>query len=339
MQKIDIVYLWVDGSDQKWAAQKNKWMQKILGKKQNNVADAKASATNARWRDNGEFRYSLRSVAECAPWVNHIYIITGFGQVPSWLNTHHPKITIVPHEDIIPADALPTFNSTTIEMCIPNIKNLSEHFLIMNDDVFFNRPIMPNFFYDARGRARVRYGRHRRTHRDIDQWMHHCDSYIHSLILSAQFISDIFGRHLYNPRPSHGIDPYTKSTWIECMSHPLIRSHVDWQIRNKFRTHSDIQRWIVNLYDRVHNRAIFIRSRAAKGTRHPFFDRIYNAIHWYSTRRSPVCITNAVMARHAIKRAPIFCINDDDANTPEIMHGNAAFLAARFPNKCPFEKQ
>ena len=27
MQKIDIVYLWVDGSDKKWLAEKNKWLK------------------------------------------------------------------------------------------------------------------------------------------------------------------------------------------------------------------------------------------------------------------------------------------------------------------------
>ena len=109
MHKIDVVYLWVDGNDPKWAAEKNKWLRRLLGK-DIPVADARSSATNARWRDNGEFRYSIRSLAECAPWVNHIFIITGFGQVPAWLNTAHPKITIVPHEQIIPTDALPTFN-------------------------------------------------------------------------------------------------------------------------------------------------------------------------------------------------------------------------------------
>jgi hypothetical protein len=28
MQKIDVVYLWVDGSDKKWQAEKNKWLNK-----------------------------------------------------------------------------------------------------------------------------------------------------------------------------------------------------------------------------------------------------------------------------------------------------------------------
>ena len=110
--KIDIVYLWVDDSDKKWRAQKDKWLEIIKGEKPV-YTDA---AIEARWRDNGEFLYSLRSVDKFAPWVNHIYIITGFNQVPKWLNTKHPKITIDPHEQIMPHDALPTFNATSIVM-------------------------------------------------------------------------------------------------------------------------------------------------------------------------------------------------------------------------------
>lgn len=337
MDKIDIVYLWVDGSDKKWAAEKNKWLRQLSGNKFI-VADAKASATNARWRDNGEFKYSLRSVAECLPWVNHIYIITGFGQVPKWLNTKHPKITIVPHEQIIPADALPTFNSTSIEMCIPNIPGLSERFLLMNDDMMFNRRVNPEFFFDHHGRAIVNHGNNHRVPADIDAWIERSEQYTAKLIRCAKLIHDVFGRDMYRPRPSHGIDPYIKSSWIECISHPLIKPYVEWQIRNKFRTRDDIQRWMINLYDVIRGRAVLRRVRPPKATRHHVLDWLYNTLHHRAIRRSPVYVTNAIASRRAIARAAIFCINDDDKNTPEIMRGNAEFLAARFPNKCEFEK-
>ena len=83
--KIDLVYLWVDGGDKKWRAEKDKWLEIIKGEK----PVYNDYATDARWRDNGELLYSLRSVEQFVPWVNHIYIITGFGQIPKWLNTKH----------------------------------------------------------------------------------------------------------------------------------------------------------------------------------------------------------------------------------------------------------
>ena len=245
--KIDIVYLWVDDSDKKWRAQKDKWLEIIKGEK----PVSNDASTNARWRDNGEFLYSLRSVDKFAPWVNHIYIITGFNQVPRWLNIKHPKITIVPHEQIMPHDALPTFNSVAIEMCIPNIPGLSEHFLLMNDDMFFNRPLTPDFFYDARGRARILYSTHAKHDKNIGTWMTQVDEYTQTLILAAKSIDKIFGKSLYKYRPAHSIDPYIKSSWIECRNHPLLTGHIDKQIRNKFRTNNELQRWLFNLYDLI----------------------------------------------------------------------------------------
>ena len=72
--KIDIVYLWVDGSDKKWRKIRDFWYDKI----QNKTVESSNNLNSALYRDNGELKYSLRSVAECIPWVNHIYIITGF---------------------------------------------------------------------------------------------------------------------------------------------------------------------------------------------------------------------------------------------------------------------
>ena len=69
--KIDLVYLWVDGGDKKWRAEKDKWLEIIKGEK----PVYNDAAIEARWRDNGELLYSLRSVEQFVPWVNHIYII------------------------------------------------------------------------------------------------------------------------------------------------------------------------------------------------------------------------------------------------------------------------
>lgn len=332
--KIDIVYLWVDDTDKKWRQQKNKWLKKI--KKEKSVYQD--ATVDARWRDNGEFLYSLRSVDMFAPWVNHIYIVTGFGQVPKWLNTKHPKITIVPHEQIMPADALPTFNATAIEMCIPNIPGLSEYFLLMNDDMFFNRPLNPDFFYDKYGRTRVLYSNHSNRSKNIGIWLGRVDEYTQTLILSAQFIERIFGKKVYKYRPSHGIDPYLKSTWIACRNHPMLTGQIDQQIRNKFRTNNEIQRWIFNLYDLINNRAVFIHSRARKHTHHKITDFIYNAIFTPWIKDSPVVCTDTSVARSALLRAPTFCINDSADTDKTILRDNAKFMEERFPNKSQFEK-
>ncbi|MBQ7409287.1 MAG: hypothetical protein IJV03_01855 [Alphaproteobacteria bacterium] len=334
--KIDIVYLWVDGYDKNWAKEKDKWYKKITGK----TPVYKSAVGVERFRDNGELKYSLRSVAECTPWVNHIYIITGFNQIPKWLDTTNPKITIVSHEQIMPKSAIPTFNSSSIEMCIPNIKNLSEKFLLMNDDTFFNKPLKPSFFFDKHGRTKFNYSKNSYNSKiPFDKWKETLDGYTQTLALSAKYIDDMFGIKMYNMRPSHGIDPYLKSSWIECRNTKQLKKQIDNQINNKFRTNNEIQRWTMNMYDFATGRSVFHHSRAIKhGKKHRLSNWLYNIIHTFSIKNSNVVFTNAVKAKDAIKKAATFCMNDSQDNNEEILKSNREFLEQRFPNKCEFEK-
>ena len=70
-----------------------------------------------------------------------------WGHVPKWLNVNHPKLNIVRHEDFIPADCLPVFNSNAIEINLHRIQGIAEHFVIFNDDTFLLQPIEPDLFF------------------------------------------------------------------------------------------------------------------------------------------------------------------------------------------------
>ena len=61
-----------------------------------------------------------------------------------WLNTKHPKLNIVCHEDFIPQKFLPTFNSHTIEWNFHRIPGLTEQFVYFNDDMFLLKPVYGN---------------------------------------------------------------------------------------------------------------------------------------------------------------------------------------------------
>lgn len=330
MQKIDIVYLWVDGSDKKWLAEKNKWLKKLF-----NITNTNTDAE--RYRDNGELKYSLRSIEKYIPWVNHIYIITDFNQVPKWLNTKNKKITIIQHSDIMPANIRPTFNSNTIEMSLHNIPNLSERFLLINDDIFCNRPLSPRFFFDKRGRTRTMFcSKH--PQKNIDKWLESSDNYTSTIIRSAKLIDDIYGKKMYKYSPSHGIDPYIKSSWVECRNHPLIKKYIDKNIHNKFRTSTELQRWLFTLYAAVNKRGKLYRSRPHKSSRHKILDFIYNTLHWYKTGKSSYVCPCVLGHEKSLKKCAIFCINDSDENTPEMLRANINYLETRFPNKSEFEK-
>lgn len=137
MDKIDFVISWVDSADPEWQQKK----QAYSGKK---VVNSSNGAE--RFRDYGTLRYLLRSIDMYAKWVHHIYLVTD-NQRPRWLDDKSDRLTVIDHQDIIPNKALPTFNSSAIELCLDNIPGLSEHFVYFNDDFLINRQVTPNDFF------------------------------------------------------------------------------------------------------------------------------------------------------------------------------------------------
>ncbi|MET8375774.1 stealth conserved region 3 domain-containing protein [Streptomyces microflavus] len=145
---VDAVYTWVDGSDVHWLDRKNA----VLAGMGLQTEDAATSA--ARFRDRDELRYSLRSIDMYAPWIRNIYLVTD-QQVPSWLDTSHPRVRVVDHREIFGRrGALPTYNSHAIESQLHHIEGLAEHFLYFNDDVFVGRTLQPGMFFHSNGQAK-----------------------------------------------------------------------------------------------------------------------------------------------------------------------------------------
>ena len=157
--EVDLVYLWVDGNDPEWRKRKSEYSKESF-------RDA-GMDSEARYTDNGELKYSLRSAELYAPWVRNIFIVTD-RQVPDWLDTGNTKIKIIDHKEILPAEILPTFNSTVIEHSLFKIPGLSEYFLYANDDMFFNKPVKKNDFFGEDGLPIIRMTR--RPFRKLWYW-------------------------------------------------------------------------------------------------------------------------------------------------------------------------
>ncbi len=187
---IDVVYTWVNGSDPVWFADmvrhKKRWLSEraaLLGdlspspSPSASPSSSPANATLAssllngtsllvaaaaseedgvasmnRYRDNDELRYSVRSLFKYTPWVRYVHFVTN-GQVPSWLDTEHPRVRVVSHADIFQnASHLPVFSSPSIEVHLHRIPGLSRRFVYLNDDVFFGTDTWPDdFFTHAQG--------------------------------------------------------------------------------------------------------------------------------------------------------------------------------------------
>jgi Stealth protein CR2, conserved region 2/Stealth protein CR1, conserved region 1 len=144
---IDVVYLWVNGSDPQWRAKRQ--AAAVAQGQQASQALAIYGDVEGRYRDNDELRYSLRALEQFFPDHGHIYLVTD-AQTPHWL-AQHPGLTVVDHRDIIPATALPLFDSGNIESYIHRISGLSERYFYLNDDVFFSAPVHASdwFWHDG----------------------------------------------------------------------------------------------------------------------------------------------------------------------------------------------
>jgi glycosyltransferase involved in cell wall biosynthesis len=145
---VDAVYTWVDGDDPAWDAAREARLAEVTG-----TALTRQSSGRARFVSRDELRYSLRSLHLFAPWIRTIHLVTA-GQVPGWL-VDHPRINLVHHRDILPPDALPTFNSHAIESSLHKIPGLAEHFVYLNDDFLLARPQRPQRFFDPSGHTAV----------------------------------------------------------------------------------------------------------------------------------------------------------------------------------------
>ena len=135
--KIDFVLPWVDGNDPEWRAS---FLAHLPESRKND------DAREVRYRDWGLLRFWFRGVERFAPWVNKIHFIT-CGHYPEWLNLEHTKLNFVKHEDYIPLEYLPTFNSNPIELNVHRLKELSEHFVLFNDDFFLIDNVKPERFF------------------------------------------------------------------------------------------------------------------------------------------------------------------------------------------------
>lgn len=143
-EAIDVVITWVD--------------DRTPGYREMLKAHARAvpDLDPARTRDTLEtLRYGLRSLERHAPWVNRVFLFTCRPQVPEWLDTAHPRLAVIHHDEVIPAGLLPTFNSFAIISHLHLIPGLSDRFLYLEDDMLLLKDVTLADFVSADGRPLV----------------------------------------------------------------------------------------------------------------------------------------------------------------------------------------
>jgi hypothetical protein len=226
--EIDAVYLWVDGSDPKWR-----------DRKAAHSGETNSHGTSqSRFTSRNELYFSIATLLRNAPWINRIWLVTD-GQTPD-LAELTDKVTIVDHRDFIPSEYLPTFNSHVITAHLHRIEGLAEHFLYLNDDILFGRPLLPTVWFDSVGRALVRYTRTTLPGFSVErpEVIHRARQRTVRLALDA-------GLRVSTRSIQHGPHPMRKSLMEQMWAQ--FGEALDATSRNRFRTDDDIvPEWLHN---------------------------------------------------------------------------------------------
>lgn len=153
-EPIDVVYSWIDGNHDVTYQNLDKWI---------NIERVNMSVN--RIRDNGELKYSILSVLKHAPWVRNIYVVTSNHREPDWFyeykNNIMSNVTFIDDSEIMPDDAIPTFNSRAKEVSICFIPGLSEYYWYFNDDIMLGDYVHKSDLFHPDGKVKMFVENHR----------------------------------------------------------------------------------------------------------------------------------------------------------------------------------
>lgn len=130
---MDLVITYVNSSD-------NNWVRDYIR------STGTHNPSTVRYRSWGTLKYLLRGVARYMPFIRKVVLVVArASQVPAWVN--EDNVRIVYHDEFIPKQYLPTFNSCTIESFFWNIPDLADRIIYLNDDLFPVGPMAESDFF------------------------------------------------------------------------------------------------------------------------------------------------------------------------------------------------
>ena len=223
---IDIVYTWVNGKDTTFRVNYQRSLRTLPS------SPSGASVGSHRFRDNGELKYSLRSLEAYAPEFRRVHIVTN-GQIPSWLNPRCGRVSIVTHDEIFDDKSdLPTFNSNAIELNLHKIPKLSKMFLYLNDDIFLGRSVAIDDFIGPEGQYVCFHSIP--LHSNIDEGPVHDRAYAHT----QKVIDDLWGAKDSRLLPAHAPQLYDRDLLADLEK--MFSEEFRETSSHKFRSENDL---------------------------------------------------------------------------------------------------
>ncbi len=287
-QTIDLVVPYVDNRDPEWQKNYNIYVNHKLG----------YGGDVERFRSYDLFKYFFRGIDKYMKFIRKVHlIVSSESQIPDWINKN--TVHIVTHDQFIPKEYLPVFNSCTIEMFLHNIPDLNDRFIYANDDIYANNPMEEDDFFEGNT---PKFG----CREDIfnKNWNADYIRYnIHKLVTGNE------DRRV--ERIQHVFIPYLKSTIESCNK---IYKH---QINNsitRVRDSKNLSQWLYAVY----------QARTLKFINHTL-----------PHSKSKLKSSKAKYINDILLKA--VCLNDSDSTTIEDVKIIDKILLNKFPNKSKYE--
>lgn len=145
--QVDAVITWVNGNDKNWQKKINDYSEsKINFSSKNHLK---------RYNSIGEIDMAIKSIIKFAPFIKNIFLVTddqspeSFDSLKALARDNGVNLELVDHKIIFRGfeEFLPSFNSCSIISMLFRIPDLSEHFIIFNDDTLLMREVSVNDFF------------------------------------------------------------------------------------------------------------------------------------------------------------------------------------------------
>lgn len=292
--RIDAVYTWVDGSRPDF--------QQALEQ----YAEHPEDRNPERYRDDlSLLKYSLRSLERYLPWIDEVHLFSARPQVPEWMDTG--KVRVVHHDQLIPSEYLPTFNTRVIESYLHQVATEPDFLISIQDDWLFTRDVTLSDFLTEEGKIKV-YG-----------------TFFGEASRSSVFEGDRFIPTAHIEHVPRLVDKALWGEMLEWMPHEVEKTR-----RNRFRTRGDLR------MDRLYRSYLLCecKDRVVPVT-YPESRKIH---HFLPLSRDPR--KQAAQLEKIRKKRPKFlCLNDGQGTepNPEVTKLVHDFLEEMYPQPSKYE--
>lgn len=293
LAEMDAVITWVDGADPAHRAKRTSATNSAPGRLHENAVNPH------RWGCADELGFCLRALANHAPWLRRIWIVTD-AQTPdlSGLPAHQrDRIAVVDHRALFRGHetCLPTFNSLAIESVLWRIPGLAEQFIYFNDDVFLTAPLSPtDVFVDGAPVLRGRWADFSSVAADPASRSDAAKFHPHVQINAARLAGFEPG-HMW--ASAHVVHPMRRSTMAW-----LFETHNAAFLANLSHAFRDITQFLpMGLYNHT---CIRLQRYAVA----PLPDHLHLSSN--ATTESPLDDLRATLRRASLPQSKFLCIND-----------------------------